>query len=294
MKVLMTLFFIFPSIALAFKCPESPNSFSPQKINYRKVFLVPGAGADEDELYLGYIRYGKYFSIYSSELKKRKIPFEVISTFPTGNENIGQRVEKLAEKIKNEPLPVLVIGHSIGGLVSRLVLRRPDIARKIAATVTISSPHQGTPLADWFLTDGPHTRELKILSKAFGFDLSQKAYIKEISVMNKGEWNTDLDHASHIHNIFSVLSSQRPRDLMFSNAFFAAGDNVIRELVNSDKEYVSDGIVPVESQIWGECLLFEEENHGSIIGKDVFHFPTRDVLPNILNKLDQREIHFQR
>ena len=291
MKLIFSLYFIF-SFNLWAQCLPAKYKFKEQAANFSKVILIPGAGSENDDLYLGFIRYGKYFSQYTLELHKRGIPFEVLHSSPTGNEGIEQRTKKLIRKLIKEDDNVLVIGHSLGGLVARLALRDPEAAGKVAATVTVSTPHQGTPISDWLLAEGKLPYGAALLARAFGFDLKEKKYLAEISVKNKDEWDTEEDHQRHIQNLFTVIASQTPEELLKSNPLFALGDQIVRKSAALDTERVSDGLIPRPSQAWGECLLFVKKNHGSVLGKDIFNFPSRDVLPQILDNLAKKGIEF--
>jgi pimeloyl-ACP methyl ester carboxylesterase len=59
------------------------------------------------------------------------------------------RLERtLEEVVEQREGSVDVICHSMGGVVLRMVLaRRPDLARRVAAAVTLGSPHAGTAAA---------------------------------------------------------------------------------------------------------------------------------------------------
>jgi pimeloyl-ACP methyl ester carboxylesterase len=43
--------------------------------------------------------------------------------------------------------PIDLVGHSMGGIVARLALEEPSVARRVATLVTLSSPHGGTQAA---------------------------------------------------------------------------------------------------------------------------------------------------
>jgi hypothetical protein len=274
------------------QCPAPKYNFDELPAKYSKVILVPGAGNEQDDLYLGHIYYGKYFSIYIEELIKRNIPYEVLSSSKTGNEGLKERAFKLAQILIFQKEKVLVIGHSLGGLVARLALRNPLAARKVAATVTISTPHEGTPVGDWLLSDQTLPKGAALLAQAFGFKLSDKKYLAELSFASKDRWNTALDHSRHIKNLYSVVAAQNKLELVTSNPLFALGDQVVRASSEIDESRQSDGLVPVDSQMWGECLLFVRKNHGSVLGKDGFSRPSREVLPLVLEMLNNKKIRY--
>jgi triacylglycerol lipase len=81
-------------------------------------------------------------------------------TFATGVNPVGtikQRCQQLLQHLRlnlaeipnNEP--VVLIAHSMGGLDARelLATAEPNVVDRIAALVTIATPHRGSPVADW-------------------------------------------------------------------------------------------------------------------------------------------------
>jgi triacylglycerol lipase len=62
---------------------------------------------------------------------------------------IEKRAAKLARVIERSPARRLVlVGHSMGGLDSRLVAAHMDPDRRVKAVITLGTPHRGSPLAD--------------------------------------------------------------------------------------------------------------------------------------------------
>ncbi len=67
---------------------------------------------------------------------------------------IGRAVDELAELmgmvgVRFGGRPVVLVGHSRGGLVARLYLQRVGTPGPVAGLVTLSSPHGGTRLAEY-------------------------------------------------------------------------------------------------------------------------------------------------
>src|SRR5204863_998767 len=46
---------------------------------------------------------------------------------------------------------VIIIAHSMGGLDARYMISRLRMADRVAALITVSTPHRGSPYADWCL-----------------------------------------------------------------------------------------------------------------------------------------------
>lgn len=58
---------------------------------------------------------------------------------------LARRVEEISAATGHEK--IILIGHSMGGLVSRVYLHRLDGAKRVVALLTLGSPHHGTVLA---------------------------------------------------------------------------------------------------------------------------------------------------
>lgn len=129
------------------------------------VYLIPG--------FFGFSNLGNVFYFRAvrealvENFAKRGEPLEIfgVKTFPTGS--LARRARRVLEEIdKNESLSraesIHLIGHSTGGIDARLVAStadglglssiRPKIADKLRTVVCLSSPHYGTPLANFFTT----------------------------------------------------------------------------------------------------------------------------------------------
>jgi pimeloyl-ACP methyl ester carboxylesterase len=68
---------------------------------------------------------------------------------------LGRSFDELAEELSRviagihsrEGRPVVLVGHSLGGLLGKACAQNPANAGEIAALVTLGSPHQGSKLA---------------------------------------------------------------------------------------------------------------------------------------------------
>lgn len=126
------------------------------------VFLVPG--------FLGFAALGelRYFAHVEEQLQTAfavrgtRVRTHVVETLPTSN--ISRRTARLldtvAAKAGDDHLPIFLVGHSTGGLDSRLFLT-PGVAlesshaiepfaARVPAMVAVATPHRGTPSARFF------------------------------------------------------------------------------------------------------------------------------------------------
>lgn len=129
-----------------------------------RIYLIPG--------FFGFVNLGElaYFSHVSTHLKMRlrekgeSVAVHTVHTAPTAS--IRTRTERLLKTIhataKNEKDPIVLVGHSTGGLDARLLvtpevsltgdLNPAPIAERVRSIVSVNTPHYGTPLAAFFST----------------------------------------------------------------------------------------------------------------------------------------------
>ncbi|HEX8874475.1 MAG TPA: thioesterase, partial [Nitrosospira sp.] len=102
--------------------------------------------------FLGFVKWGpfEYFRGVRQALNRMHIdPF--IPELPAAG-TIAERAEVLAGKLFRSNTPAFaLVGYSMGGLDARFLISHLDPDRRIKSLVTVSTPHQGSPLARWFL-----------------------------------------------------------------------------------------------------------------------------------------------
>src|SRR5207302_1326514 len=70
---------------------------------------------------------------------------------PTGG--VVERAHQLREQIRHwTDEPINLIAHSMGGLDARHMITHLGMAKQVGTLTTVSTPHRGTYLADWFCT----------------------------------------------------------------------------------------------------------------------------------------------
>lgn len=139
------------------------------------LFLVPGFFGFSE---LGQLPYFAHVAEFLQDLLvSRGLRGSVsrVSTDPTAS--IGDRASRLADTIHqvcgDESGAIHVIGHSSGGLDARWLVspatilnaRARDLVDRVRSVVTVSTPHRGTPVADFF-TGTLGRRLLRLLSLA--------------------------------------------------------------------------------------------------------------------------------
>src|SRR5438105_4166601 len=95
-----------------------------------------------------------YFGRIGRAIAARGHPLVVARVHPTAG--IATRARQLKETILRQldilgrPKDrILVVGHSMGGLDARYMISCLGMADRVVALLTVTTPHRGSPLADW-------------------------------------------------------------------------------------------------------------------------------------------------
>ncbi|HXU81547.1 MAG TPA: triacylglycerol lipase, partial [Polyangia bacterium] len=125
------------------------------------IFLVPGFfGFDNlgDLAYFAHVSEALAMPLRRAGVEAR---LHVVRTLPTAS--LRQRTALLLTELRaaaSDDGPIHLVGHSSGGLDARLAVT-PDVslpdgieaeplARRVRTVITVSTPHQGTPVATFF------------------------------------------------------------------------------------------------------------------------------------------------
>jgi len=145
------------------------------------------------------------------------------------------------------------IGHSLGGVILRVLLRDPEVNICMESLTTISSPHRGSDVSDLVGSLIPHdtlrslrSEEMKKYNEKFllsELEISKKLDISLWSIISRP------DLSDEVRSGFVYYSLTFLRWIKRKVFGFAAGD----------------GIVPLTSQKYGEVLKELPYNHGEII-----------------------------
>lgn len=169
-----------------------------------------------------------------------------------------------------------LIAHSMGGLDSRMMLSLnvDNVAAHIASLTTISTPHRGSPVADFLVAsfDG------------FGWKLLQRWRAWRIKNVLEKKLKCSLAGLYDLTSAAGEEFNQTYRDHVSVKYFSVAGrgrstDPVTAKLLSLTHKYIlrktgelNDGLVSVSSAKWGE---FEEAlwpaDHADEIGHDLDH-----------------------
>lgn len=180
--------------------------------------------------------------------------------------------------------PFHLVGHSMGGLISRLVVNKHNLADRVLSVTTLSTPNRGSKVADWLYEKITYGRNSKIISqllKLFGNSLD---VVKELTT-------------EHITTVFNKIATKEEQVKYFSMGFYipkprtkyTLNPYLLPASILNEKlgRPLSDGPVDIESAKWGIHLGNMPGDHysetaplrfgGKTIYKEVFATVTKNL-----------------
>ena len=216
-----------------------------------------------------------YFRGIDHALAKQGYPLIVSRVHPTAG--VETRARQLKEIILRQldilgrPRErVVVLGHSMGGLDARYMITRLGMADRVRALLTVTTPHRGSPYADWCVRHiGQRLGGLQLLN-FLGMDMQAALDLTTRSVARFNEEVPDHPDVRY----FSV-SAARPWHKVPPFALHA-------HKIVCDAEGDNDCLVSVRSSTWGEHLGTWPADHFHTINKRMtieLRNPTGDIAP---------------
>ncbi len=158
--------------------------------------------------------------------------------------DLKKDVLKFLEREKCEK--VNIIAHSMGGLDTRHMMFNDRISgqihKHVASLTTISTPHKGSPFADWGIDHMPHVIPI---AQKLGLDLNA---LKDLRTERCMEFNSDpkvteFEQACEEHIKFQTFAGKQDIWSVFDPLKLSF-------YIIEKKEGDNDGLVSVESAKW--------------------------------------------
>jgi triacylglycerol lipase len=186
-----------------------------------------------------------YFRGIDRVIEDRGHPLIVPSVHPTGGVELRARQLKtqILRKLKKSKVPrsekIVIVAHSLGGLDARYMISKLGMDQRVAALLTVCTPHRGTAYADWCLLNlGKRLGGLRLMKllnldvqavsdatrescRRFNDEVADAPGVKYFSVSCARPWNRVPPFAMHAWRVIHA----------------AEGEN--------------DSLVSVKSSIWG-------------------------------------------
>jgi triacylglycerol lipase len=204
-----------------------------------------------DSLRIGPWVVAQYFRGIPEALRAAGNRVLVASLSPT--RGIAERALQLKELLEqgSPHEPVHLIAHSMGGLDSRYLISRLEMAHRVLTLTTLGTPHRGTTFADWVLS-----RLTRLLRPLFEFaNVPYQAFF-DLTVPRCAEFNRQTPDAPGVR-YFSVAGDCRPHLL-------TPGWQLPARILDR-VEGPNDGVVSVASASWGEDCTHWDGDHLNLI-----------------------------
>jgi triacylglycerol lipase len=164
------------TVFIPFKFIFAPSLGKNVDKNVPLVVLVHGLASNSGVWWLFSRRLKRMLKLQSKAVQ--------IDSFDLGrpNDSLEQYVQKLDQHLKRQRLkinaPIVLVGHSMGGLVSRAWLERHS-ETSVVGLVTLGTPHQGSETARWL--NFPNLVQMRPDSEWLN-QLSQSPCLKSIAI----------------------------------------------------------------------------------------------------------------
>lgn len=148
----------------------------------------------------------------------------------------------------------VVLAHSMGGLDARYAIARLGLAPRVATLVTVGTPHRGTPVAD-LTTDVAGRLGIQRALALAGVGLEALHDLTTSRMERFNEEATDVDSVAYASVVGTIRRKRSVNPLLLPGYLWLAeqrGDN--------------DGVVPADSQRWGEVVTEIDADHWAQIG----------------------------
>jgi triacylglycerol lipase len=208
----------------------------------------------------------------------------VTQAHPTGSIQRRARTLKsqIQRRLRDREQPdgrVIILAHSMGGMDARYMISRLDMARQVAALVTIGTAHRGTAYYEWMVRMLDCCGQLSWTSEAL-WDLRGLWQARRADCHRFNELVPDAD-AVRYYSVAGVCPAGRvPPWLM-------PGYTIVAEA-----EGFNDGRVSLTSARWGRFLGIWPVHHFHLINAALPQLPgdsTEDVIPRYLGLLHMLE-----
>ena len=224
-----------------------------------------------------------YFRGIDRAISARGYPVIVPRVHPTAG--IATRARQLKETILRQldimghaHEKVVIIGHSMGGLDARYMISRLGMDDRVEALLTVTTPHRGSPYADWCVRNiGQRLGGLRLM-RAIGLDVQA---VCDLTTESCRGFNEEIVDSPAVR--YFSISAARPWHRVPAFALHAFK-------IISDAEGDNDGLVSVRSSTWATHLGVWPADHWHTINHRLvleLKDPTGDITPYYLAALDQ-------
>ena len=188
---------------------------------------------------------------------------------PTRAWQLKTQILSRLRQIQQPDMPVIIVAHSMGGLDARYMIRHLDMAGRVAALLTVTTPHRGSPMADWVVKH--FDRRLRFVA-----GLKNWVDLRAIADLTTDQCARFNDVVPDVPGVqYFSTSAARPWHRVPAFAYPA-------HRIVSYAEGENDGLVSVQSSMWGRRLGIWPADHWHTLNHKMvleLRKPTGDIIP---------------
>jgi pimeloyl-ACP methyl ester carboxylesterase len=225
------------------------------------VILVPGAfGTGSSSRFLDpkdyFAEYETYFKEHGCEVLR--LQFQENATIESRALTLRDEAARFLKRVKGKS--AFIVAHSQGGLDTRFALKTVGLSG-ITAVVTIGSPHEGTPLAEWVIANRDSKTLLYWALRIFAnYDLGYLPFAGEMTTAFLKKFEDKFQAVPTVRFASARGACQSDCHWAFKLLDWVSGIHLL--------DANGDGIVPAQSQAFGEDLGTYDLDHISEVGAD--------------------------
>lgn len=189
--------------------------------------------------------------------------------------SIEKRAGELKSQLDQIEGPLILVGHSQGGLDARYLITKLGYADRVKALVTIATPHHGSPVADVALglAPGPLQDAVDTLIGVFGWSLDGA---REVTVdYMEHHFNPDTPDMPGV-TYWSFSGRAAPFGIGSSNGWLHSPLMATWTFLDADVG-ANDGMVPEKSAHWGTFLGSIPADHLGEVDQPLGYTPDFDA-----------------
>jgi triacylglycerol lipase len=198
-----------------------------------------------------------YFRNIRSHLQRRR--YTVYHTNVAFTGGLAQRAQDLSVEVtrilaESGADKVHLIGHSMGGLDGRFLLRHNlnNLTTRVRSLTTIGTPHLGTSFADWGLSPNNVGQEAIVLLRLL-FNLDANGFL-DLTTASCAAFNAEAEPFEAANKVvYQVVGSAEAETAVF--APLQPSCRLIQQFEGQDPfQGANDGLVSLASQYWAREL----------------------------------------
>jgi len=191
---------------------------------------------------------------------------------------LKRSIESSLDRMGKTDEKAIIFAHSMGGLDARYMISHLDMSQRVAALVTVCTPHRGSPYADWALRNLGDRLGGRRLVTLLDLDINA---LQDLTIERCHGFNSQTPNVAGVR--YYSISAARPWHRV--PPFYYHSHKIIREA-----EGENDGLVSVASAQWGKHLGTWPVDHLHAVNRRLVlevRDRTGDVTPRYLEVLDK-------